>query len=464
MPRFHSLRLRLTFSFILVAIIGITAVAVLANQATSSGLQQFIIEDESTRWIILADELAASFAARGSWDGADALLRATRPGQSGVALELVSDSEGAIATAGSRSDAPGATETAQQPLVTLPVEVNGRTVASLSVYAATAGAARAGEQFLAYVNRALWIGGGLAVLAALGLGGWLAARLSRPVQRLTSATRQLAAGAGAVRVPVERQDEFGELATSFNQMADALQEADEQRRQLLADVAHELRTPLTIMRGHVEAMLDGVFPFDTDNLALVHEETLLLSRLVEDLRTLSLAESGALPLLRAAFDPAELARKAVAAFAPLAEADGIRLAAEIPAGLPLLNADADRIQQVLGNLLANAVRHVVRGSAAEPAVTLRVALDGAALRFAVADNGPGLSPAEREKVFARFWRGDRSRSRGQGGSGLGLAIAAAIVTAHGGHIWVESDPGAGSTFSFSLPLAGGSAQRREPGG
>jgi signal transduction histidine kinase len=217
-------------------------------------------------------------------------------------------------------------------------------------------------------------------------------------------------------------------------------------------VAHELRTPLSITRGHIEAMLDGVFEMTPDNLALIHEETLLLGRLVDDLRTLSLAEAGQLSLEREPLDLNEMARQAVAAFEPLAEAEGIELSAELSDHPPLTDADPNRVQQVLGNLLSNALRNVKGPANATPRVVLSVSVHAGEVRLAVSDNGPGLSPEAQEHVFDRFWRADGARSRDQGGSGLGLAICRAIVEAHGGRIWVESAPGAGSTFIVALQL------------
>ncbi|HID54756.1 MAG TPA: two-component sensor histidine kinase, partial [Anaerolineae bacterium] len=220
-------------------------------------------------------------------------------------------------------------------------------------------------------------------------------------------------------------DEIGELADSFNRMSHELALAEQQRQQMLADVAHELRTPLSIARGHIEAMLDGVFEMTPDNLALIHEETLLLGRLVEDLRTLSLAEAGQLSLNLGKVDLTELVQQAAAGFEPLAEAEGVRLTAVTPSNPLIITADANRIRQVLGNLLSNALRHVVKGQNEPHQVTLTLENRGEFARISVADNGPGLSATEQAQVFDRFWRADEARSRDRGGSGLGLAICKA---------------------------------------
>jgi signal transduction histidine kinase len=334
--------------------------------------------------------------------------------------------------------------------VILPIAVNGRVVGTLLVREPGGQGERAADQYLLDVNRAIWLGGLAAVLLALVLGLLLARRLTRPLSQLTQASRKLAAGELGQQVNVGHQGEVGELADSFNQMSAALAHAEQQRQQMLADIAHELRTPLSITRGHLEAMLDGVFPTTPDNLALIHEETILLGRLVEDLRTLSLAEAGQLSLDKTPLDLTELAAQAVAAFDPLAESEGVRLLVQLP-DMPIqITADAGRLRQALGNLLSNALRHVTKGENGLPQVTVSLVHQNGTARLSVADNGPGLSPEAQAHVFDRFWRADSARSRDRGGSGLGLAICRAIVDAHNGRIWVESTPGHGATFTIEL--------------
>ena len=241
---------------------------------------------------------------------------------------------------------------------------------------------------------------------------------------------------------------MGELAANFNSMSLALANAEQQRQQMLADVAHELRTPISIIRGHLETMLDGVLETSSGNLALIHEETLLLGRLVEDLRTLSLAEAGSLSLNLKMVDAAELTAQAVSAFEPLAEVEGIELTAVIPSHPIILNTDANRLRQVLGNLLSNALRHVVIGTAVPHTVTLTT--NNEQVKLSIADNGLGLSAEAQAHVFDRFWRADRSRTRDQGGSGLGLPISKAIIDALDGRLSLKSKPQEGAAFIITL--------------
>ena len=441
----HKLWFRLTAAFLLVALIGVFLVAVLANRATTVGFRSYLHE---AQWADLRADLTNLYARQGHWQGAELLMTVNRPGQGGAGLLLLDEQGLPVAAGGGRANRPGSAAEAD---VALPILVDGRTVGSLLVKFPAGVGAYAAEQFLREVNQAVWLGGGLAALLALALGVLLAWGLTRPLAQLTQATRQMAAGNLHQQVP-PAQGELGELAASFNQMAGALAQAEQQRRQLLADVAHELRTPLSIMRGHLEAMVDGVFELSPDNLALVHEESLLLGRLIEDLRTLSLVESGNLPLNLRRTDLAQMARQAAAAFAPLAEADNVQLTVDLPAAAPPILADPDRLQQVLSNLLANGLRHVRQNGRDHPAVQIKVTTADGRGRLAVIDNGPGLSPAARQRVFDRFWRAEGSRNRDQGGSGLGLAICRAIVEAHHGRIWAEETPGGGATFVLELPL------------
>jgi signal transduction histidine kinase len=439
----QKLWVRLTAAFFLVAIAGVLIVAALANRATAVGFRSYINESQ---WAELRADLANLYARQGHWQGADLLLTVGRPGQGGVGLLLLDENDQPVAAGGGRLNRPA--DRSQADTI-LPILVDGRAVGHLLIRFPAGAGVHAGEQFLSQVNRALWLSAGLAALLSLSLGLLLAWGLTRPLTQLTQATRQMAAGRLNQQVP-PASGELGELAASFNQMAGSLAQAERQRQQLLADVAHELRTPLSIMRGHLEAMLDGVFPLSPDNLALVHEESLLLGRLVEDLRILSLFESGHLPLNLRPTDLAQTARQAAAAFAPLAEAEETELTLDLPDVAPLIMADPDRLQQVLSNLLANGLRHARQGEAQPHRLHIWLGQADGRLQLGVADNGPGLSPEARQHVFDRFWRGESSRSRDQGGSGLGLAICRAIAEAHHGRIWAEETPGGGATFVLEL--------------
>lgn len=286
--------------------------------------------------------------------------------------------------------------------------------------------------------------GGVALVAGWGLSRMI----SRPVVVLTDATRAVADGDLSVRVRTSYPGELGELASAFNQMAQELARADELRRNMTADVAHELRTPLSVIQGKMEGVLDGVYPAAAEHLEPILEETKVLAHLVEDLRLLAIAEAGQLKLEKQPVDVGDLLRDARVNFGPQADDRGVTLALDLPGELPPVMADRRRVSQVVSNLLTNALRHTPRGGC----VRLSAAATGEAVEVAVADTGGGIPPQDLAYVFERFWRGEKSRSRAGGGSGLGLAIAKRLVEMHGGSIEVESTPGEGSTFRFTLPL------------
>lgn len=440
---------KLTIAFVFVAVVGVSLVAVLANRATAVGFQRYLLADTDADLLQLRDELAAFYARADSWAEVNAVLRDSSVGPTGSGgghfLRVVDNTGSVVGVRGGQ----GRGQNTFVPDTELPISVDGQQVGMLLVMHAGQGS-QAGQQYLDTVNSAILLGGLVAILIALLLGLLLAQRLTRPLQQLTAATEAIAEGDLEQRVAVSSGDEIGELGQRFNQMAAALDTAERQRQQLLADVAHDLRTPISIIRSHLEAMLDGVFPPTPDNLALVHEETLRLGRLVSDVRTLSLADAGQLPLERTELNVSALVEQAVAAFAPLADADGIALTAEITP-TPLVFADGPRVHQTLANLMANALRYAPQGSGTDPAVAVRVDRVDGAVRVSVTDSGPGLTVAQQTAVFDRFWRSDAARSRERGGSGLGLAIAKGIVEAHGGQIAVASEPGAGATFWFTLP-------------
>jgi signal transduction histidine kinase len=302
--------------------------------------------------------------------------------------------------------------------------------------------------FLAQVRRTLWIGAAAALGVALVLGGLLFRSITAPLRELTAASEAIANGDLSVRADVRGQDEVAQLADAFNSMAESLHRMEQARRSQTADIAHELRTPLTVLQGTLEAMLDEVYATDRENLQAALSQTRTLSRLIEDLRILALADAGKLHLEKDAVDLESFLKGVVEAYQPSAKEQGIALALETPTGLPTIRADRDRLTQVMGNLLTNSLHYVPEGG------HVRVESDrrDSEVVVSVIDDGPGVPAEDFSHLFHRFWRSDPARRRATGGSGLGLSIARYIVEAHGGRIWAEETPGGGLTVRFSLPV------------
>ncbi len=305
------------------------------------------------------------------------------------------------------------------------------------------------------------IGGIILALALPVLAVVLAIRTFRgvamPMVDVMVAADRVAAGDFSTRVPLPPYGpgEFRRLVESFNRMTEELERADLQRRNLTADVAHELRTPLHIIQGNLEGVLDGVYEPTQEHIRTTLDETRLLARLVDDLRTLSLAEAGQLPLVREPVEVADLLADVQTSFSAQAEAAGIDLRVEVgtaggssDSSRLIVTGDVGRLGQVLGNLVMNALRHTPHGGT----IALSAEATSSGVRIAVGDTGQGIPPEDLPYIFDRFWRGDRSRSHAGGaGSGLGLAIARQLVQAHGGTISVDSQPGEGTVFTIELP-------------
>ncbi|MCP4416649.1 MAG: HAMP domain-containing protein, partial [Chloroflexi bacterium] len=259
-----------------------------------------------------------------------------------------------------------------------------------------------GLSFLTDVQEAAETAVIAAGIVSLILGTLLFWQITRPMSQMRRASQALAAGEANVRVPVRSQDELGKVAEAFNQMAGKISEQEQLRRRMVADVAHELRTPLTVMKANLEAMLDGLLTPNEAEIRELHEETQRLSRLIDDLRLLSLADSGQLSLTLHEVDVRELTATVVARLAPLAESKVVKLVDDAPAQPLIIMADADRVQQALTNLVANGVRHTPAGGR----VRVTAVQEKQTIHLSVIDSGPGISPADLPNVFDRFWRGD----------------------------------------------------------
>jgi len=289
----------------------------------------------------------------------------------------------------------------------------------------------------------------MAVAIAVAITFFLSRRILAPVKALTSAAKRLGRGDFSQRVQVKDRSELGELGRAFNAMTSDLERTEKLRRNMVADVAHELRTPLSNVRGYLEAIRDGVITPDANTIRSLSEEAMLLSRLVDDLQDLALAEAGELKLVCQIEDVSELVNQTVATVQAQAMAKGLSVSIDLSDRLPPVNIDYHRISQVLRNLLENAVAHTAKGGS----ITVAAKQQDNWVEVSVTDTGEGIPADDLPNIFERFYRVDKSRTRATGGSGLGLTIAKRLVEAHGGKIKVQSELGKGSCFSFTIPVS-----------
>ncbi|PTQ92174.1 two-component system sensor histidine kinase BaeS [Nitrosomonas nitrosa] len=294
-----------------------------------------------------------------------------------------------------------------------------------------------------------WVALFMVVLSAL-IAWFLAYHLGRPLKRITAAAQRLAVGDYKARLPVESNDEMGKLARNFNDMAAALEQAEQSRRRWVADISHELRTPLSVLRGELEAIMDGIRPLTQEAIKSLSSDVMRLNRLTEDLYQLALSDQGALRYRKVLLDPVIILQEDLAAFMPEFNNKTIRVKwLNRVSKTLLINADPDRMSQLFRNLLTNSLNHTDQDGQLE--ITTHHAEGGLVIEFA--DSSPGVSEQDIDHLFERFYRVDNSRNRYLGGAGLGLAICNNIVKAHGGALVALHSPLGGLAVRITLPIA-----------
>lgn len=301
--------------------------------------------------------------------------------------------------------------------------------------------------FVESYHRSLWWIGFLFAGIGLVVSYFLSGNITRPLRQLSRAAEKIRQGELKQEVPVETRDEVGQLAAVFNQMSAELAVNENNRQELLANIAHELKTPLAILQGHLESMLDGVEQPEPDKLFSMQEEVMRLTRLVGDLRDLSLAQVHQLELHLQPMDLGEKTERAAEMLEPLLEEKNLHFVKELAPDLPLRQLDPDRLNQILYNLITNAIRYTTPGTA----ILLKTEAAGENVRLLIADEGPGIAPEDLPHVFEQFYRGDKSRNRALGGSGIGLSLAKSFVEAQGGSIRAENRKNGGAAFIVEFP-------------
>jgi len=455
----RSLWFKLTAALVLVTLLGVGLSVLVPSVVMTRNFRSFVTRSRVTEREGVVEALAIYYEQQGSWEGLETLVRPRpermghgmgpmmAPGMLGVWSFQVADEDGVV-VAGTRPEHMGTQLSQAQLHESLAIEVNGREVGYFVPANAVTVLREPELTFLRSLGETMIPVGIAACVVAIFLGLLLTWQLTDPVRKLTAAAQGIAGGDLSQRVDIKSKDEIGALGRTFNEMAENLSHAEELRRNMTADIAHELRSPLSVIRGNLEAILDGVFQPTKENVASIHKQAILLSRLVDDLQELALADAGQLRIECEPTDLASLIRRTIGGISAGAEQDSISIAEDVAEDLLIVNVDPQRLSQVLGNLLDNAVRHSPQGGT----ITVRAANAGAGVQVDVTDQGPGLRPEELSLVFERFYRGDKARARATGGSGLGLTIVKQLVEAHGGKVWAQSGENEGATFSFTLPL------------
>jgi two-component system, OmpR family, sensor histidine kinase BaeS len=455
-----SMRWRLLGAFGLIILIALGTVALVSRFTTQQEVTTFLGHGGQVGLENLADSLEYYYEENGSWTGVESLSR-NIPGRGqgqgprtgvnvSVGEHILADSEGTILV--SPSEVEIGTKLTDETLNQgIELKVRGQVVGYLLP---EGGIPQLPENFeellIERVNRASLlaaaISGGVAILLAM----ILAALILRPVQSLTNAAVNLSEGDLSQRVNVRGKGELSKLGHTFNQMAESLQEAETRRMAMTADIAHELRNPLAIQRAHLEALQDGVYPLNQDNLSLIAEQNEQLTHLVEDLRTLALADAGALSLNKRRINLTKVCQELAIRYEPQANKKNVAIYNECGKRVIYVSADRERLQQIFDNLMQNALRYAPEGGWIK--LLLKQEADEAVFSFH--NNGPEIPDEALSHLFDRFYRGDKARDRTSGGTGLGLSIARKLAEAHGGTLTGGNHPTGGVDFKLTLPLAG----------
>ncbi|MBI2759260.1 MAG: HAMP domain-containing protein [Chloroflexi bacterium] len=445
----RSITTKLVLAFITVSLISIALVMLFTRWRNGEEFRSFLF-DQNRPSIITS--LSDYYGKYGSWQGiTDMQFQVqpppSRPEPHKSPFTLV-DESGRIVYAGQGYQV-GDIVTASELNDGIPIQANDRTVGRLLISRSNFPVGAPGSDYLDRFNRQIFLSGLIAIALALLLAIILSRTLTRPIRELTAATQVVSVGDLAQQVPVRSRDELGQLATSFNRMSSDLARSLNLRRQMTADIAHELRTPISIILGHAEAVHDGILPASSETFEIIREEAERLEHLVDDLRTLSMADAGELKLAFRPYAPQKLLRDAQKIYSHQARQKKVSIQTKAESDLPEIEVEPERMKEVLGNIIDNALRYTPENGQ----ITLSARRVADMIELRVQDSGPGVAPDELDRIFERFYRIETSRARDTGGSGLGFAIAKSLVEKHNGRIWAESKPGEGLTILIRLPVS-----------
>ena len=458
----RSLSAKITLVLVIVSMFGALFTSFFIQNRTQEAFDDFIRGQDQQ---VLVEALTEYYSSTGSWENAHIPFQKVFPisqhnNQAGNPQGnqqntntpfILTSPSGEIMdiSPGPGGPKPGAAIPMNDVEKGIPLEVDGEIVGWLVPAAFQGPRNNIQQNFLGTVRQGLIISSLVTLLIALILGGFLIQSFTRPIRKLANATEKVASGELGYQVDIQSKDELGKLASSFNSMSADLKKSALARKQMTADIAHDLRTPLTIMQGYTEAMSDGKMEGSPEIYDVMHQQAQHLNYLIDDLKTLSLLDSEELSFQIQNIDPDFILQQVESAFSPLASEKGILFTLNSNPSLPRVNLDPDRLTQILGNLINNAIQVLSPGGK----IKVSAVQTGNNLTLLVADDGPGISDEDLPYIFDRSFRVDKSRAAGNGSSGLGLSITKKLVEAMGGIISVESRIGAGTTFQVEFPIA-----------
>ena len=444
----RSITLKLILAFVSVSLLSIVLIVLFTRWRSGEEFRSFLFDQNRPS---IVTSLSSYYTTHGSWQGiSEAQFQVQppppRPEPNNNPFTLV-DEAGYVVYAGQGYQV-GDLLPASALDKGIPIQADGKQDGVLLISRSNFPVGTPGSNFLDRIYRQIFLGGLIAIALALLLAVVLSRTLTRPIRELTAATRVVSQGDLAQQVPVRSRDELGQLATSFNRMSSDLARSLNLRRQMTADIAHELRTPISIILGHAEAVHDGVLPASSETFEIIREEAERLEHLVDDLRTLSMADAGELKLSIRPYSPQKLLHDAQKIYSHQAKQKKVSIHTKVEPDLPNAEVDPERMKEVLGNIIDNALRYTPENGQ----INLSAGRVNDRIELRVRDSGPGVAPDELDRIFERFYRTEASRARNEGGSGLGFAIAKSLVEKHNGRIWAESQPGEGLTVVIQLPV------------
>jgi len=462
----RSISVKITLVLIVVSLVGALFTSFYIQNRTQNAFDTFIKNQDQQ---VLAEALTNYYQENQGWDGVDEVFKDValygnsnyNPGESGgnnpnrsinrSSIPFVLALDSGLIIAGGMSHTgylAGDTLSEKELLMGTKLIDEGEIIGWLIAGPSPQLRNNPQQSFLNTVQQGLIISSLVTLLIALVLGGILILSFTRPIRKLAEATSAVAGGKLGYQVDITSKDELGKLATSFNSMSSDLEKADRTRKQMTADIAHDLRTPLSVLHGYTEAMSEGKLSGNPDMYRIMHQQTQHLNYLIDDLRTLSLLDSGELNFQIQNINPSFILQQTTDAFHPIAREKEIELSLDIKRNIPRVNLDPDRLTQVLGNLVNNAIYILSAGGK----IKITGGLDKDSLVIQVTDDGPGIQVEDLPQIFDRFYRADKSRQPDEGSSGLGLAITKNLVEAQGGTITAESAPGKETTFTIKFPV------------